>query len=157
LKPIWNQKPIVKSRHQELLVFWKTYLKPTFIVWNMKINTHYGKHISYLVIEMKTFNVLEFYNGFCCYFKSTCSNFDKVIKLFTLSCLHPCNVYASMVFVWLARNLITPRCLHEHAKASNDHCLCASHLSSIFDAFPANSIVLGMWLNFLIRTLCTTP
>ncbi len=42
---------------------------------------------------MKTFNVSQFYNGFCFYFKSTYSNFDKVIKLFTLSCLHP-----SMVF-----------------------------------------------------------
>ncbi len=38
---------------------------------------------------MKSFNVPQFYNGFCCYLKSTCSSFDKVIKLFTLSCLHP--------------------------------------------------------------------
>jgi hypothetical protein len=37
---------------------------------------------------MKTFNVPQFYNGFCCYFKSICSSFDKVIK-FTLSNLHP--------------------------------------------------------------------
>ncbi len=37
---------------------------------------------------MKTFNVPQFYNGLCCYFKSTCSSFDKVVKLFALSCLH---------------------------------------------------------------------
>jgi hypothetical protein len=37
---------------------------------------------------MKTFNVPQFHNGFC-YFKSTCSNFDKVIMLFILSYLHP--------------------------------------------------------------------
>jgi len=36
----WNQKPTMKGRCQKLLVFWKTYLKPTFIVWNMKINAH---------------------------------------------------------------------------------------------------------------------
>jgi hypothetical protein len=38
---------------------------------------------------MKTFNVPQFYNGICYYFKSTCFNFDKVIKLFTLSYLQP--------------------------------------------------------------------
>jgi hypothetical protein len=38
---------------------------------------------------MKTFNVPQFYDGFCCYLKSTCSNFENVIKLFSLSCLHP--------------------------------------------------------------------
>ncbi len=38
---------------------------------------------------MKTFNVPLFYNGFCCYFNSTCFSFDKIIKLFTLSWLHP--------------------------------------------------------------------
>jgi hypothetical protein len=27
-------------------------------------------------------------NRFCCYFKSICSNFDKVINCFTLFCLH---------------------------------------------------------------------
>jgi len=59
----------------------------------MKINAHKGKHIPYLVIEMKTFNVSQFYNGFCCYLKSIYSSFDKVIKLFILSCLH-----LSMVF-----------------------------------------------------------
>ncbi len=37
---------------------------------------------------MKTFNVPQFYNGFCCYFKYICSIFDKVIK-FTLFNLHP--------------------------------------------------------------------
>jgi hypothetical protein len=37
---------------------------------------------------MKTSNVSQFYDG-CCYFKSTYSNFNMVIKLFTLSCLHP--------------------------------------------------------------------
>jgi hypothetical protein len=42
---------------------------------------------------MKTFNVPQFYNGFCWYFKSTCSKFDKVIKLFTLSCLHHSSIY----------------------------------------------------------------
>ncbi len=38
---------------------------------------------------MKKFNVPQFYNGFCCYLKSTCFSFDNVIMLFTLSCLHP--------------------------------------------------------------------
>jgi hypothetical protein len=38
---------------------------------------------------MKTFNVPQFYNGFCYYFKFICSSFDKVIKLFTLFCVHP--------------------------------------------------------------------
>ncbi len=38
---------------------------------------------------MKTFNVPKLYNGFCYYFKFTCSSLDKVIKLFTLHCLHP--------------------------------------------------------------------
>jgi len=37
---------------------------------------------------MKTFNVPQFCNGFCCYLKCTHFSFDKVIKLFTLSCLH---------------------------------------------------------------------
>jgi hypothetical protein len=55
----------------------------------MKINAHYCKYKLYFIIEMKTFNVPQFYNGFYCYFKSTYSRFDKVIKLFTLSCLHP--------------------------------------------------------------------
>ncbi len=32
---------------------------------------------------MNIFNVPQFYNGVCCYFKSTCFSFDKVIKLFT--------------------------------------------------------------------------
>jgi hypothetical protein len=59
----------------------------------MKINAHKSKHILYLIIEMKTFNVSQFYNGFCCYFKFIYFSFDKVIKLFTLSYLHP-----SMVF-----------------------------------------------------------
>ncbi len=47
---------------------------------------------------MKTFNVPQFYNGFCCYFKSTCSSFDKVIKLFTLSCLHPNSTWVRTKF-----------------------------------------------------------
>jgi hypothetical protein len=55
----------------------------------MSIKAHYGKHISYLVLEMRTFNVPQFYNGFCCYLKSICSSFDKVIKLFTIYFLHP--------------------------------------------------------------------
>jgi hypothetical protein len=39
---------------------------------------------------MKTFNFPQFYlNVFCYYFKCSCSSFDKAIKLFTLSCLHP--------------------------------------------------------------------
>ncbi len=37
---------------------------------------------------MKTYNISQFYNGFFCYFESTCSSFDKVIKLFTLSCAY---------------------------------------------------------------------
>jgi hypothetical protein len=58
----------------------------------MKINAHWGKNVSYLLIEMKTLNVPQFYNGFCCYFKYICCSFDKVIKLFTLFCLHPLSV-----------------------------------------------------------------
>ncbi len=46
---------------------------------------------------MKKFNVLQFYNDFCCYFKSICSNFDNVIKLFTLSCLHPIKPWLNIV------------------------------------------------------------
>jgi hypothetical protein len=38
---------------------------------------------------MKTFNVPQFYNGFCSYFKFICSSFDEVIMLFILFCLHP--------------------------------------------------------------------
>jgi hypothetical protein len=34
---------------------------------------------------MKTFNVPQIYNEFHYYFTSICSNFDKVIKLFTLT------------------------------------------------------------------------
>jgi hypothetical protein len=37
---------------------------------------------------MKTFNVPQFDNGFCYYFKSICFSFDKVIE-FTLFNLHP--------------------------------------------------------------------
>jgi hypothetical protein len=59
---------------------------------------HTKVKIPYLVIEMKTFNVSQFYNGFCCYFKS-CSNFDKVIKLFTLFCLHPLKEVVSSYIV----------------------------------------------------------
>jgi hypothetical protein len=89
----------MKSKHQNLFVFWKKYLKPTFTIWNMKINAHYCNHILYLIIKMKTFNVPQFYNGFYCYFKCTCSNFDKVIKLFTLFCLHP-----PRHFIWHVAN-----------------------------------------------------
>jgi hypothetical protein len=38
---------------------------------------------------MKTLNVPQFYNEFCCYLKSICSSFDKEIMLFILSCLQP--------------------------------------------------------------------
>jgi hypothetical protein len=41
---------------------------------------------------MKTLNISQFYNGFCCSSKSISFSFDKVIKLFTLSCLHPLGV-----------------------------------------------------------------
>jgi hypothetical protein len=44
---------------------------------------HINVNIYFLIIEMKTFNVPKFYNGFCCYLKSTYSSFDKVIKLLT--------------------------------------------------------------------------
>jgi hypothetical protein len=63
----------------------------------MKINICFSKS-SKKIIEMKTFNVPQFYNGFCCYFKSTCSSFDKVIKLFTLSCLHPNSTWVRTKF-----------------------------------------------------------
>ncbi len=79
----------MKSKHQKILVFLKSYLKPIFTIWNMNICAHYWNHKLYLIIEMKTFTISLFYNGFCCYFKSICSSFDKVIKLFILSCLHP--------------------------------------------------------------------
>ncbi len=49
---------------------------------------------------------------------------------------------------------MTPKCSHGHAKASTNYCLCAFHLSSALSVFFANSIVLGMRLNLLIRTLC---
>jgi hypothetical protein len=62
------------------------------------------------------------------------------------------NVYASMVFVWMARNW-----WHLDTKTSIDHCLHVSCLSSIFNDFLANSIVLGMRSNLSIRTLHTTP
>ncbi len=83
LFPFCNQKPIVKSKCQKLFVFWKTHF------YNFKYENQctLGKHILYLIIELKTFNVSQFYNGYCCYLKFTCSS-DKVIKLFILSCLH---------------------------------------------------------------------
>ncbi len=84
LTPTWSPKPIVKTRHQKLLIFWKTY----FYSLKYENQCTLGKHISYLVIEMKTFNVPQFYNGFCCYSKYISSSFDKIIKLFTLFCLH---------------------------------------------------------------------
>jgi hypothetical protein len=46
LKP----KPHIKSKHQKLLVFWKTYLKPTFTIWNIKINARWYKHILFFII-----------------------------------------------------------------------------------------------------------
>ncbi len=45
---------------------------------------HISVNILYVIIEMKTFNVPQFYSKFYCYFKFTCFSFDKVIKLFTL-------------------------------------------------------------------------
>jgi hypothetical protein len=30
---------------------------------------------------MKTLNVSQFYNGFCCYFQFTCFSFDKISKV----------------------------------------------------------------------------
>jgi hypothetical protein len=38
---------------------------------------------------MKTFNVPQCYNGFCAYLNILVQRFDKVIKLFILSYLHP--------------------------------------------------------------------
>jgi hypothetical protein len=54
---------------------------------------------------MKKLNVPQFYNGFCCYFKFTCSSFDNVIKLFTLSCLDPILILAP----WKTLTLLTPK------------------------------------------------
>ncbi len=62
----------------------------------MKTNAHKGKHISYFIIQMKTFNVPQFNNGFYCYFESTCSSFHKVVKLFTLSYLHLESLFIKM-------------------------------------------------------------
>ncbi len=62
-----------------------------------------------------------------------------------------------MVFVWLKKNLMTPRCSHEHAKASTDRCLCLSCLSFILGVFFTNSIMFGMQSNLSIHTLRTTP
>ncbi len=53
---------------------------------------------------MKKINIPQFNNGFCYYFKS---NFDKVIKLFTLFSLHPgviatcatCCIFSSLCFL----------------------------------------------------------
>jgi hypothetical protein len=60
--------------------------KPLKLLLQFEICTLEDKHTSYLVIKMKTFNVSQFYNGFCYYFKFTYSNFDEAIKLFTISC-----------------------------------------------------------------------
>ncbi len=57
----------------------------------LKTYFHILKHENQWTLR-KTFNVSQFYNGFCCYFKSTCSSFDKVIKLFILS-WHPLNPF----------------------------------------------------------------
>ncbi len=54
--------------------------------------------------------------------------------------------------VWMVGKLEIPGCSHEHVKASIDCCLCASCLSSIFNVFFVNSIMLAMPLNLLIRT-----
>jgi hypothetical protein len=40
------------------------------------------------------------------------------------------NVWASMVFAWMAKNLMTPGCLHEQTNVSTECCWCTSHLSS---------------------------
>jgi hypothetical protein len=76
---------------------------------------------------MKARDVPQFYNGFSCYFKYMCSNFDKVIKLFTLSCLLPiqCTHCLWMSFCmdwwykfWLC---LSCTCLGICHKASNIH------------------------------------
>jgi hypothetical protein len=63
----------------------------------MKINAHYDKHISYLVIEMEKFNVPQSYIGYCYYLKSNCSNFDKV-QVVHFILLTPCNGEGKFVF-----------------------------------------------------------
>jgi hypothetical protein len=57
------------------------------------------------------------------------------------------NVYISTVFVWMAKDFMTLRCSHGHAKASIERCLHVFHLSSIFNVFLTNSIIFGMQLN----------
>lgn len=41
------------------------------------------------MIKAITLNVSQFYDEINCYLKSICYNFDKVKKLFILSCSHP--------------------------------------------------------------------
>jgi hypothetical protein len=64
---------------------------------------------------MKTFNVLQFYNGFCYYFKSTCSSFKKVVKLFTLSCLQPLHDnWIEYFVVWIQICMVIYICSEMH-------------------------------------------
>ncbi len=53
------------------------------------------------------------------------------------------NMYASMVFTSMAKKLMTLGCSYEHANASIDHCLHASHFSFILGVFPTNLLCLG--------------
>jgi len=41
------------------------------------------------MIQTITLNVSQFYDEINCYLNPTCYNFDKVKKLFILSCSHP--------------------------------------------------------------------
>ncbi len=79
-----------------------------------------------------------------------------VIQHFSKSSPFHHNVYASMVFVWMARNLMTPGCWHGHAKAFTDHCLCVFCLSSIFGVFLLMQLCLGcdqfFWFTYMHTT-----
>jgi hypothetical protein len=58
----------------------------------------------------------NFIMGFVDIFKSTCFSFDKVIKLFTLSCLHPYmhNVFNGYRNLWnRTLDMVVPKWAHD--------------------------------------------
>ncbi len=87
----------MKSGRQSYLYFEKLTLNLLlqFEIWKLM---HISVNI-YIFWSLK-WKLSMFHNSiiswFCCYFKSTCSSFDKVIKLFILFCLHPIHVFNSL-------------------------------------------------------------
>jgi len=76
---------------------------------------------------MKAFNVPQFYNGFYCYFKSTCSSFDKVIKSFTLFAYNQganfsLNCVVTPLFAtWKIETLSIPKLMSFEARSNYDN------------------------------------